>query len=129
MPNLYLLFSHTLTDEQKEDARHTLKVQDFISLPEGLQSRWSEVPPDSETIAEHLQPVFVWLLDQANPGDYLLVQGDFGVVCLTVAYVRKHGLIPVYSTTKRETTEIRLPDGTVNKQSTFRHVRYRRYQT
>lgn len=111
-----------------EDARQTLDVQDFISLPEELQTRWSGVPPEVETIDEYLQPVFTWLLDQANPGDYVLVQGDFGAVCLTVAFAQKHGLIPVYSTTKRETVEVRLPDGTVKKQSTFRHVRYRKYQ-
>jgi len=128
MSNFFLLFSHTLTDEQIEDARRTLNVQDFIPLPEELQARWSDVPPEVETVDEYLQPVFTWLLNQSQPGDYLLVQGDFGAVCLTVAFARKHGLVPVYSTTKRQAVETHLPDGTVQKQNTFRHVRYREYQ-
>ena len=129
MPNFFLLFSHIITDDQIADARRTLYVRDFIPLPEELQTRWSDIPPELETIETHLQPVFTWLLEQAQAGDYLLVQGDFGAVSLTVAFARKHGLVPVYSTTARRMVETYLPNGTVQTQHTFQHVRYRKYQS
>ncbi len=126
MPTLFLLFSHTLTQEQIVDARQTLGVTEFAAL-ETLQARWSDVPPDLENITEHLRPIFVWLTEQTHPGDYVLIQGDFGAVCATVHFALARDLIPIYATTERQVTEIPLPDGTVQIQRIFRHVRYRRY--
>lgn len=64
-------------------------------------------------MSKHLRPVFDWLLKEARPGDYLLVQGDFGAIYLTVSFALPHELVPVYATTERKTVEVRLPDGTV----------------
>ena len=35
--NMFLLFSHTLTDKQKNDAELSLSIENFIYLPENLQ--------------------------------------------------------------------------------------------
>ncbi len=128
MPKLFLLFSHTLTDTQTADARQSLGVTDFITLPEDLQGCWSNVPPEPEGIHAHLRPVLNWLEQQAQPGDYVLAQGDFGAVYMTVDFALQRELIPIYSTTVRQMNEIGLPDGSVRKQSQFRHVRFREYQ-
>ena len=128
MPKLFLLFSHTLTDDQVADARRSLKVQEFVTLPEDLQAQWSEVPPDLERIDEHLRPVLDWLLEEAQAGDYVLAQGDFGAIYLAVSFARQHGFVPIYATTQRKVEETRLPDGKVQVQRTFQHVRYRKYR-
>ncbi len=128
MPKLFLLFSHTLTGDQTADARQSLGVTEFVSLPEDLQARWSEVPPGLERIDDHLQPALNWLAEQAQPGDYVLVQGDFGAIYAAVSFALEHRLIPVYATTQRNVVETRLPDGKVQVQRTFQHVRYRRYE-
>ncbi len=128
MKTLFLLFSHTLTPEQDADARQALGVTEFAALPPELQAVWSDVPPEAEYIADHLYPVLHWLGQQAQPGDVVLVQGDFGAVCLTVNWARQRRLIPVYATTRREVVETALPDGSIQKQSVFRHVRFRAYQ-
>ncbi len=127
MPNMFLLFSHSLTDEQLNDAQKTLRIQECISLPEELQARWSDVPPELEMIDDLLQPLFDWLLKEARPGDFLLVQGDFGVVYLAVTFAFAYKFVPVYATTQRKVMEKRLPDGKVQVQRMFQHVRYRRY--
>ena len=127
MPSLFLLFSHKLTAAQMQDARQALQAAEFIALPEALQARWSNIPPEIAAIQEHLRPVFDWLGAQSQAGDYVLAQGDFGAVFLTVEFARMHGLIPVYSTTRRQVVETTLPDGTVQAQHTFQHVRYREY--
>ena len=128
MIRFFLLFSHTLTDEQADDARRSLGVTEFIALPPELQAIWSDVPPDAERIAEHLQPLFDWLERRAQAGDVALIQGDFGAVWLAAHWARQRGLLSVYATTRREAVEIRLPDGGIQKQSRFRHVRFRRYE-
>lgn len=128
MSKLFLLFSHTLNDEQAADARKTLGVTECVALPPDLQAIWSDVPPDVEYIADHLQPVLHWLMQRAQPGDFLLIQGDFGAVYLVVKWALQRRLIPVYATTRREVVETTLPDGSIQKQSRFQHVRFRRYE-
>ena len=128
MNRFFLLFSHTLTDEQAADARQALGVTECVALPPDLQAIWSDVPPEIEYIADHLQPVLHWLMQHAQPGDALLIQGDVGAVYLTVKWALQRRLIPVYATTRREVVETTLPDGSIQKQSRFQHVRFRRYE-
>ena len=59
--------------------------------------------------------------------DYVLVQGDFGACCLMVDYARRLGLLPIYSTTRREVHEECLKDGSIRLVRSFRHVRFREY--
>ena len=128
MPNLFLLFSHKLTDDQIQDARQTLKVAEIIPLPEPLQAQWSNVPPEIESVREYLRPILDWLRVQARADDYVLVQGDFGAVYLAVNFALQHHLTPVYATTERKALETSLQGGTIQTQRIFRHVRYRRYE-
>lgn len=127
MPRLFLLFSHQLTPDQMADAQRTLATSDWVALPAALQARWSEIPPDADTIADHLQPIFDWLQAAASPGDFVLIQGDFGAVYLAVTFAVARELIPIYATTARQVVETRLPDGQIQTQRIFAHVRYRRY--
>ena len=127
-PRLFLLFSHALTDEQEQDARASLGVEEVVALPEALQQRWSNVPPDLASIREHLQPVLDWLGEQARPGDYVLIQGDFGAVHRAVGFALAQGLTAIYATTARRVKETRRPDGRVESMRVFQHVRYRRYE-
>ena len=128
MPKLFLLFSHSLTEAQRADAESSLNITEFIGLPDDLQTRWSNVPPELESLDEHLRPLLDWLSDTASPGDYLLAQGDFGAVYATVHFALEHDLIPIYATTRRQVYENALPDGKVQIERVFEHVRFRRYQ-
>ena len=128
MPTLFLLFSHYLTEEQIAGAKASLGVTDFIALPEELQARWSNVPPEPDSLDDDVRPLLDWLEQSAGAGDYVLAQGDFGAVYAAVRFALEHDLIPIYATTRRNMTETRLEDGSVRKQSQFRHVRYRRYE-
>jgi len=125
--SLFLIFNHTFTDAQEADARRSLNVEEIVPLPQRLRDLWSSIPPDLGEIGHYLAPLREWLDGRARPGDYVLVQGDFGACYLMVEHVRKLGLAPVYSTTRREANEEAGPDGTVRLTHNFRHERFRRY--
>jgi hypothetical protein len=126
MTTMHLLFNHTLTDAQQQDARQTLGVAQFVPLPDGLQRLWSQVPPDAEHLDEHLSPVWAYLRTEVTAGSVVLVQGDFGATCLAVEIVQSLGAVAVYATTRRTAIE-KTVDGKVVKTSVFEHVRFRRY--
>ena len=126
MPALHLLFSHRLTPEQEQDAKESLKVDRFIHLPEDLQQLFSNIPPHLEDLSEYVRPFVQYLLQNAKVGDFVLIQGDFGLCYKLVQACFTLGLIPVYATTQRQTIE-RVENGEVIKVSTFRHIRFRRY--
>lgn len=128
MPTLFLLFNHRLTPDQETDATQSLGVTECIYLPETLQPLWSQVPPEAESLVAYLEPLRLWLSEQARAGDYVLVQGDYGATYLMVQQAFRLGLIPVHGTTARQTLEQVQPDGSVKIERVFRHARFREYE-
>jgi len=126
MNKMFLLFSHSLTNEQIDDANKKLQVYDFISLPENLQKLWSNIPPELESLDEHLSSLKNYIRLAAKKGDYVLIQGDFGAVYEMVNFAKSLDLIPIYATTKREVVEEKQGDKVVKK-SIFKHIRFRKY--
>lgn len=125
-PTLYLLFNHTLTPEQYADAQESLGVGAFVEPPEPVRRLWGDIPAGAERISNELGLARGWLM-KAEPGDYVLIQGDFGACWLMVEFARSLGLRPIYSTTRREAQEELLEDGSVRLVHRFRHVRFREY--
>ncbi|GAB4407760.1 MAG: hypothetical protein OHK0039_10370 [Bacteroidia bacterium] len=127
MPQFFLLFNHRLTPDQEVDARQNLGVDAFAYLPEALQAIWSQVPADAASLQSHVAPVQQWLTDQARPGDYALVQGDYGATYLLVQTALRLGVVALHGTTARQTVEHTQPDGSVKIERVFRHMRFREY--
>ena len=123
---MFLLFSHKLTDEQIKDAKENLGVREFIYLPKDLQEKFSNVPPEIEDIKEYSKIFIDFLKNSVREDDYVLVQGDFGVVFNVVEFCKENNLKAVYSTTKRVSKEKEI-DGKIVKISEFKHIRFRRY--
>ena len=126
MKKMFLLFSHKLTSLQEEDAKKSLKVKEFIYLPPDLQDLWSNIPPDIEDLDNYLKPIFNYLKENIQKGDYALVQGDFGATCKVANFVKGLNAVAVYATTKRNSVEKNV-DGKIVKTSTFEHVRFRKF--
>jgi CRISPR-associated Csx2 family protein len=124
---MLVLMSHQPTTQQLDDAAKNWHVSDFVSAPSEILNRWSSVDPSSESIDAELEEVSAWLTQVGRPGDLVLVQGEPGLAFATVRKVDELGMVPVYSTTKRQMHEEVLADGQVRKTSTFEHVRFRQY--
>ncbi|NPA63694.1 MAG: hypothetical protein GXO16_01845 [Epsilonproteobacteria bacterium] len=123
---LIVFISHRLTEEQIEDARTTLGVQEIIEMPKELKQRFSAVPPELEDLSEYAKPFVSFLFEVGNPGDYAMIQGEFGLVYRLVEAARVIGVVLLYSTTERIVHE-EEKDGEIVKISQFRHVRFRRF--
>ena len=127
MPDLFLLMNHRITDLQRAEAIRSLGAERIIELPPALQAVWMQIPPEQEQIRPLLASVCRWLSENARRSDYVLVQGDFGACFLLVTFAFESGLIPVYSTTRREASEEPAQDGTIHLKHRFRHTIFRRY--
>ena len=128
MKKMILLFSHKLTQKQIEEAKESLDVQEFLRLPTELQAIWSAIPADEENITSLLAPIKKFLSLQANRGDLVLIQGDFGAVYHLVSYAKELNLKPLYATTQRRTQEYINEKGENVKKSIFEHRRFREYE-
>lgn len=126
-PRLFLMFNHHITPLQRTDAVQSLGVEEIIPLSEDVHALWSNVPADLPQIAEYLEPIRDWLRRNARPGDYVLIQGDFGACYLVVRFSLGFGLVPVYSSTVRQAEEEVQPDGTIKLTHYFGHRRFRMY--
>ncbi|SFV69037.1 Uncharacterized protein MJ1673 [hydrothermal vent metagenome] len=126
MKKMILLFSHKLTEEQIADSKASFGVEEFVVLDTDLQTIWSNIPANLESVVEYLQPVRDFLIEQMEEDDMVLVQGDFGATCAIASFVKSLGGVAVYATTKRDVVEREI-DGKIVKTSVFEHVRFRKF--
>lgn len=127
-PKMILLFNHSLTQVQIEDARNSLGVREIVEPPDNIKAIWANIRPEIGVIDSAVSPVCGYVESTATKGDYLLVQGDFGAVFLIVTLAFKLGLRPVYSTTQRNVVESHTGENTVQMSRTFSHCRFRLYE-
>lgn len=128
MPTLYLLFNHTLTAEQEADARKNWGVEAIIEPPDEISSIWAGIKPDGELDIGNLRKVTEWLGRNATPGDYVLVQGEFGATYYIVDFCFLYNLTPIYATTERVYEGRVLDNGGIEQKHIFRHINFRRYR-
>lgn len=124
--SMLLILSHPLTVKQRKDAEESLKVTNFVALPEKMAYLWSNIPPDLDELDKYLEPIKQWAIENGKPGDYALVQGDFGATIALVDHCRVHGIVPVYATTRRKAVE-RVNGEKITIEREFEHVRFRMY--
>ena len=126
MKKLFLLFSHTLTTTQIEDAKSTFAIDEFVTLSDELQKLWSNVPSDLDDVSDYLEPLKAYLKENSSSDDLVLVQGDFGATYHMVSFVKSLGMRAIHATTKRDVIE-KVIDDKIVKTSVFKHIRFRVY--
>lgn len=125
MKKLFLLFSHKLTNDQINDAKDRLNIIEYRYLPDNLQNIWSNIPEDDENI----EMLFMdYIKENASIGDYILIEGEYGIVYKMVKWSIENNYIPIYSYTKRQYKSITLEDGTVENRHYFKHIKFKEYK-
>ena len=129
MKTMFILMSHVLTEDQMNDAQRNHGVTDFMYLPKELQEKFSNVPPELESLTEYISPFLTFVKNNAKEGDMVCIQGEMGVVVSIVTELRVYlpSVQCVYATTQRVMEEVKNNDGSVTKVSVFKHVRFRLY--
>jgi hypothetical protein len=123
---IYILLNHVPTNEQLQD----LRQKGFIEIVEStdqIKKIWSNIDPYLNEMGRNkLASIIVdeILEKQINA---VWIQGESGMVFSIVSKLLSYGIDCYYSTTKRETNEIQMPDGSVQKTSIFRHVQFLKY--
>jgi hypothetical protein len=128
MPDLFCIMNHELTAEQLTEARKRFGIETVHELPADLKRYWENVPPEGELMTEELRQLLVWLDTNVQPGDYIIIQGEYGASWLIVDFCFTRGFIPIYATSKRESREQRIGIEKKIKMHIFRHVQFRKYQ-
>ncbi|MCS6904879.1 MAG: CRISPR-associated protein Csx20 [Bacteroidia bacterium] len=127
MARLLTLLNHTLTEEQEQSAFTTLGITEILVLPSELASKWGKISPQGDLPLDELIPFQNWIMENSEPQDYVLFQGEMGATFYLVTWLLAQNRIPIYSTTERKVIEEKAEDGTLRKINLFKHVCYRRY--
>lgn len=126
-----VILNHPLSPEQIEDLSKTWGVNsDAVTvLPPELKTLWANIPPEADDVqvCAHVQPVINWARSKdigLLPGDLIIIGGELVALLAVIAGMDKD-ILPVCATTRRESVEKTMPDGSVQKTNVFRHVRFR----
>lgn len=130
IPRLLVIFNHQLTSGQIADAWRSLNIKKIMEPGAELRDLWANMPPHQDNLADcrEFTALHDWLIANSLPGDFVLIQGDFGATYLLVRFAMELGIIPIYSTTRRQAEELHNKNGDVDLIHRFRHVKFRRYQ-
>lgn len=128
MTKLFLVFNHQLTSRQEAEATSSLQVEEIVRLPKNLEKLWADVDPAADFPEKEANKIIRWLKAKSGDGDFVLVQGDFGLTYYVVGWCLQNGRVPVYSTTERRYESVEMPDGSMKNVHRFSHVRFRKYR-
>lgn len=123
---LFVLTNHSVSEEQRIDARESFGATEIVELPRELKAGFGEVPPEVDSVADFVQPYLIWLESLLVEGDVVWVQGEWGVTASILDWCRVRGVRCVYATTRREAKEVATESG-VQLVHLFKHVRFRNF--
>jgi len=126
MSGIYCLLNHPLTDNQKKELFSDYGEKNINYPSESIKALWSGIPTVKELTKAHLEPVTAWLQD-AKPGDVIILQGEFSATFIIADFALKKGLIPVCAVTERVSQEVQEGEK-VRKTYVFEHICFRRYR-
>ena len=123
MKKMFVLINHNLTEEQKDQALRVFGVENIVNIADDA---WSNINPSDENILYVLNRYKKELMLEAEAGDILLVQGDFGATYNMINFAKNIGLKTIYATTKRVVQELIIDGKSVTKRE-FKHEKFREY--
>lgn len=113
--------NHNLTGEQLADIKNVYGIDevDIIDLNPG------EVDPEANLGEVNNLATNIIANGNFAAGDVAMVQTEQTLVLCLVSALQQLGVRCVVATTRRESAEKTLPDGSVVKTNVFRHIRFR----
>ena len=121
MKKIILLFSHTLTEPQRKELIENWNCDEIIYMPNKLKNNWMNVV-DNVDVNQFKK----FLLDNLQKGDYVLIQGEWGLTYNMINFAKENRFIPLYAGTTRKATEHKEGDKVI-KNSIFSHTTFKKY--
>jgi hypothetical protein len=124
--------NHSLTEEQRIDAAQSLGIDEVVQAPKEILDLWGNIPPELSAVElrERLRPIFDWVMSIGS-NNVILIQGEAVSTYMVAKFVHEryslYGTFCVAATSRRETIEEKLNDGSIKKTAIFKHVRFRPY--
>jgi len=112
------ILNHEPTDEEKQEL-FQLGYNEVISI------RHPQIPPqwDMQQVTKFVKTFEEKIIDKHGDYDALWVQGDFRFFYAFCQWANGH--LPLYvATTFREAKEQKMPDGSIQKISIVRHIKF-----
>lgn len=125
MKNAFCLLNHKPTQKQIAELQSSFDTSQIVCPPTDVTEFWAQIPPVSVLRKNELLKVVTWL-DEANEGDIVIIQGEFGATFALVDYALMKKLIPIYAVTQRIAQEQQKGE-TIHRQYIFEHVCFRTY--
>jgi CRISPR-associated Csx2 family protein len=127
LPSIFCLLNHELTERQLNELLATYETDKVVYPPDAVKNEWSNIPTDNHINKGCLNDIISWLKSaNADAGDVIIIQGEFGATFAVVDYALQKGIIPLHSVTKRIEKEHREGE-TVYREYVFEHVCFREY--
>ncbi|MBZ4683973.1 MAG: hypothetical protein PWP46_1697 [Fusobacteriaceae bacterium] len=125
---IFLLFSHTLTENQINELKRDFNINKIFYLPKDIQNIWSNVDYVKYDFS-NLKPIKNFIKENSKEKDYILIQGEYGYTYHMVNWAFENKFIPIYATTQRKTIEIidENNPNNIKKISHFEHISFRKY--
>lgn len=121
MKKAFIFFSHKLTEKQIDELTTKWQCEKIISLPENLQTAWSNVNADAD-----IRIFADFLKENSSEGDILLIQGEWGTTFNLINYAKDNNLVPIYAFSVRNSIEKKEGEAII-KTSVFEHLEFKRY--
>ena len=119
MAKFFNITNHSLTGEQLADIKDKFNIDEVVDLNPG------EVDPQVSSAQVNNLATNLIANGNFSLGDVAMVQTEQTLVFFLVSTLQRIGVRCVVATTRRESAEKVLPDGSIIKTNVFRHVRFR----
>jgi len=126
MPDIFCLLNHELTPKQKEELNSSFGAKNIIYPPASVSTLWAVIPTEKELTKTHLEPFIYWL-QEAKPGDTVILQGEHSATFALADYALQKGLIPLCAVSERMTQEVQEGEKVIKK-NVFEHICFRKFQ-
>lgn len=126
MPKTFCLLNHSLTQNQLDELERQFGSAEVVYPDETLAKMWMQIPSEHSNAAV-IESVVLWLKNNAEPGDFFVIQGEFGSTFTIVDFALKNGLVPLYAATRRIAKESRRGE-TVRREYIFEHICFKKYE-
>ena len=90
MKKIILLFSHTLTEPQRKELIENWNCDEIIYMPNKLKNNWMNVVDDVD-----VNQFKKFLLDNLQKGDYVLIQGEWGLTYNMINFAKENNFTSV----------------------------------